>query len=129
MEPFTFSDGSYVPAGNVVCVPQQALMRDARYYRDPAEFDGFRFVVQEDGKLKSAPKLTDMIPSFPFWGASKKACPGRFYVSGALRQILAHFLTAYDFRLADADAPRTFVWTTAVVPRYSVALLLRERIR
>lgn len=78
MKPFTFSDGSHVPAGNIICVPQQALMQDGRYYREPAKFDAFRFVVPEaQHPDEPVTKYTDVTSSFPFWGASKKA----WYVS------------------------------------------------
>lgn len=68
---FTFSDGSYVPAGNVICVPQQAVMRDERYYENPNEFMPFRFVAnQEDGEAADQ-KFTDLKPHFYLWGAAK----------------------------------------------------------
>ncbi|MCJ1424276.1 hypothetical protein MMC29_002163, partial [Sticta canariensis] len=69
---FTFSDGSYVPAGNVICVPQQAVMRDARYYDRPNEFLPFRFVAnQEEIDDVANQKFTDLKPHFYLWGAAK----------------------------------------------------------
>lgn len=74
LKPFRFSDGSYVPKGNLVAVAQQELMRDARYYPNPTEFDGFRFVTPK-GQDGNGPitKFTDVGTSFPFWGSSRKA--------------------------------------------------------
>ncbi len=40
---------------------------------------------------------------------------------------LVHLLENYDFKLADRRAPRSFFWTTAIVPRTSTALLIRPR--
>lgn len=74
LKDFKFSDGSYVPAGNVICVPQQAVMRDPKYYDRPDEFLPFRFVRehgdgQDDGPIQ---KFTDLKPHFYLWGAAAK---------------------------------------------------------
>lgn len=71
--PVRFSDGSYLPEGNLVCVPQQVLTRDVKFYDNPTEFDGFRFVVQDESGIRSSPEFTDVTPSFPFWGSPTKA--------------------------------------------------------
>ncbi len=73
LKPFTFQDGSHVPAGNILCVPQAAVMRDEKFYHNPTEFNGFRFVTSEEGITRSLPKFTDVSTSYPLWGASKKA--------------------------------------------------------
>ena len=86
LKDFTFSDGGVVPAGNVICVPQQAMMRDARYFERPDEFLPFRFVKHRNSRgttdegagnitdRDNVPtrKLTDMEPNFYLWGAMKK---------------------------------------------------------
>lgn len=71
---FKFSDGSCVPAGNVICVPQQAVMRDQKHYDRPDEFLPMRFVKgqgdsQDDDAIQ---KLTDLKPHFFLWGATAK---------------------------------------------------------
>ena len=73
MKPFRFSDGGYVPAGNLISVAQCGVMRDQSNYDNPDVFDGFRFVHNVDGEPKVLPKYTDVNWSFPFWGAAKKA--------------------------------------------------------
>ncbi|KAL9122062.1 MAG: hypothetical protein Q9187_001387, partial [Circinaria calcarea] len=73
LKAFRFSDGSYVPKGNLVAVAQQCLMKDPKYYHNPMEFNGFRFVNPKgEGGAEAITKFTDVGPSFPFWGASKK---------------------------------------------------------
>ncbi|KAL1961857.1 hypothetical protein VTN77DRAFT_981 [Rasamsonia byssochlamydoides] len=127
--PFTFSDGTHVPAGNLLAVPQQAFMRDGRHYTDPERFDGFRFVAfdEDGGSLRSRPKFTDVSWTYPYWGSVKKACPARWYVSRTLKQVLTILIRDYDLKLADEKAPRSFIWTTAIVPRFDTALMLRKR--
>lgn len=74
LKDFKFSDGSVVPAGNVICVPQQAVMRDPELYYRPNEFLPNRFVKeygdgQDDGAIQ---KFTDLKPHFYLWGATAK---------------------------------------------------------
>ncbi|RAL59086.1 hypothetical protein DID88_003566 [Monilinia fructigena] len=97
------------------------------YYNDPETFDGFRFVLPEDrGREEPRMKYTDVSSGFPFWGASKKACPGRWYVSASLKQILAHLLTNYEFKLAEDNKKLTMGYTTMVIPRHGTRVLLRK---
>ncbi|KAH6669837.1 cytochrome P450 [Halenospora varia] len=125
---YTLDDGSVIPKGNLFCVPQQAMMKDCRNYSDPMKFDPSRYLVRnENGSLRAVPKLTDVKWSFPYWGGSKRACPGRWYVSAALKQVMSHMILTYDFQLENPNAPRTFSWTTALVPRTDVNILLRRR--
>ncbi|KAI4213103.1 MAG: hypothetical protein LQ351_004257 [Letrouitia transgressa] len=73
IQDYTFSDGTFVPAGNGVCVPQEALMHDPAVYPSPTEFNGYRFVTKEAGVLRSSSKFTHPSWSFPFWGAVGRA--------------------------------------------------------
>lgn len=74
LKDFTFSNGSHIPAGNLVAVPQYAIMRDERTYSDPERFDGFRFYTPE-AELETAPstKYTDVKWEFPYWGSPNHA--------------------------------------------------------
>ena len=80
MHSFTFSDGTYVPAGNCICVPQQALMLDHANYSDPSEFQGFRYVNRKPSEdeaggeeWQSTSRLTHPSAQFPFWGSVARA--------------------------------------------------------
>ncbi|PQE23111.1 cytochrome P450 protein [Rutstroemia sp. NJR-2017a WRK4] len=127
MQPFTFSSGTHVPVGNIICVPQEALMRDSKYYENPLTFDGFRFVVPEDRESDEPQlKYTDIAAGFPFWGTFNKACPGRWYASEMLKQTLAHLLMNYEFRLSENNKKMTLQYTTMVIPTYGVKIQLRK---
>ena len=78
--PYSFSDnGPHVPAGNLLAVPQEAVMKDPLNYVDAEVFDGFRFVVsdgtadQEDAMPRACPKFTDVNWKYPYWGSEKRA--------------------------------------------------------
>lgn len=74
LKDFEFSNGSYVPASNVICVPQQAVMRDSKYYDRPDDFLPARFVNKrgKDRDDDAIQKFTDLKPHFYLWGATAK---------------------------------------------------------
>lgn len=127
MTPFVFSDGTRVPVGNVVCVPQHAVMQDSQHYPDPLEFQGFRYVTRRDGIDRSKSRLSHPSLTFPFWGPASHACPARFYVSMVVKLILMHFIKHYEVKLADPNAKPQFSWGINMITHPSLAFLIRER--
>ena len=73
MTPFTFSNGTHIPANNWVVVPQQRMMKDPANYPNPDTFEGFRFVRQGDETAASESRLSHPSWRFPFWGSVKQA--------------------------------------------------------
>ncbi|KAF4631662.1 hypothetical protein G7Y89_g6465 [Cudoniella acicularis] len=134
LEPFTFPDGTHLRAGDVACVPSQAIMQDPAYYgMDSLAFDAFRFVNTEGG---SVARFTDASPTYPLWGLGKHSCPGRFYASLVLKIFLAHIIMNYDFKqpTQPSSVPffgqqNSFYFRSAIVPRAGTKLQLRERER
>ncbi|KAH6665546.1 cytochrome P450 [Halenospora varia] len=137
LQSYTFKDGPHVPAGNLVCIPSYSIMNDAALYPNPHVFDGFRFTTsppsgkpgkidgdQDEVKMK---KVTDVELNFPFWGYGKEACPGRFFASFEMKSVIALLVSRYDFKLANADKPTTWLWRTFILPRKDTVLLLRPR--
>ncbi|KAI3056503.1 hypothetical protein CBS147353_11186 [Aspergillus niger] len=50
-----------------------------------------------------------------------------WFVSRTLKQVLSYVVMENDPKLADENASRTFVWTTAIVPRSNTRLMLRAQ--
>ncbi|KAL9581727.1 MAG: hypothetical protein Q9203_005780 [Teloschistes exilis] len=123
LQPYTFADGTCLPQGSIVSIPQRAIMRDSMYYDNPETFDGFRFAPDST----TAKKYTDIDVSYPTWGLGRRACPGRYYASSLLKMVLGKLILGYDFEFADAKAPRVFQWRSAVVPRSSTKVQFRRR--
>ena len=69
LDTFTFNDGTYIPAGNKVCVAQQAMMSDPASYQNPASFQGFRFANGAAGVPTSTSRFTHPSSNFTFWGS------------------------------------------------------------
>ena len=72
MTPFTFSDGTHVPANNWIVVPQQAQMKDPANYPKPEKFDGFRFDAHDREGVASESRFPHPSCHFPFWGSIKQ---------------------------------------------------------
>ncbi|CRG87276.1 Ent-kaurene oxidase [Talaromyces islandicus] len=122
LKTFKFSDGTVVPKGAWVCVPQRAVQRDAAYYENPEQFDGHRFVNQGSA-------LTDLDARFPFWGLGKRACPGRFYAVGILKMMVASVIEQYDIDIDHTTSPedRMFWWRSAIIPKSTIELRVHSR--
>jgi cytochrome P450 len=73
MTPFTFSDGTHIPADNYIRIAQHPLMLDPENYPNPMEFDGFRFIIDSDGVANSQSRLSHPSVTFPFWGSVGRA--------------------------------------------------------
>lgn len=128
LSPFTLPSGGHIPAGNLVAIPQQAVLQNPEYYPNPSHFDPYRYFPNQTRKRHQdvTTRYTDVSHSFPYWGSPRKPCPGRWYVSEMLKLALVHLITEYDFKLEDSR-PRSFNWTTAVVPRMRTQILLRKK--
>lgn len=66
VQPFTFSDGYTVPAGQSVQFYQAGVHFDEKRYNQPEKFDPTRF----QGGLRS---VTDIGMEWPFWGVGKNS--------------------------------------------------------
>ncbi|KAI0381913.1 cytochrome P450 [Hypomontagnella monticulosa] len=128
IRPFKLSDGTTIPTGNLVAVPQHAVMRDADYYPDPERFNPRRFYLEGDLESDMAvQRFTDVNIQYPFWGAPTKSCPGRWYASDVLKQILVHLLKNYDFELVEPASTEPLKIATGLAPRAQVQMKLIAR--
>lgn len=75
MIPFKLSSGIYIPAGNLIAVPQQAILRNRDAYPNPEHFDPMRFLTKSDRQRSegATTKFTDVDYAYPYWGSPKKA--------------------------------------------------------
>ena len=73
---FTFSDGLKVLAGDWVCVPWRAMMRDPQVFKNPMSFKPSRFLNDRmsNPQAKSTTRsfqLTDSDEQWLIWGAGR----------------------------------------------------------
>ncbi|KAF2242992.1 cytochrome P450 [Trematosphaeria pertusa] len=128
-KPILLPSGAFIPANNLVAVPQQALARNSAVFSNPDTFDGRRFLPGNDyiRETEAVTKFTDVKYSYMFWGPPRKPCPGRWYVSHTLKAVVVHLLMNYDMKLEQKNAKKYFLWTTAILPRPTIGILLRKK--
>ncbi|PBK99161.1 cytochrome P450 [Armillaria gallica] len=116
LKPFSFSDGTTIPAGTFVSVAATPIHCDKKRYENPLGFDGFRF---SDGTNNRTSMVTTS-PWFLSFGHGKNACPGRFFAASELRIMLAHLVLTYDIQLPQGkERPRnTWIASTCIPDPY-----------
>ncbi|PPQ96344.1 hypothetical protein CVT26_005028 [Gymnopilus dilepis] len=124
MKDFTFSDGTFVPAGTHLCVNSWGNHRDDEYYPDADTFDGFRFSREDPNEqpLMATPTL-----DYNAFGHGRPACPGRFFAVAELKMMLGYVITTYDFKLSDGCHHKMQWLESKVIPDKSIKMLFRKR--
>lgn len=98
----TFSDGTTIPAGSIICVDAHHINKSATNFRNPLEYDPYRFL-----KKRSEPgnenryQFVSTSAEEPTFGDGTQACPGRFFANSVIKVCLVHILMNYDFKLED----------------------------
>ena len=127
-QPFTFSDGTYLPPGTLLGVASHAIHIDEENYSDPLSFEPFRYV--DKAKKENAGRRAEMTATntafLPF-GHGRHACPGRFFAANELKLMLAHLVMNYDMKL-DGPRPQDLWVVTACVPNPKGEVLFRRRL-
>ncbi|KZT39041.1 cytochrome P450 [Sistotremastrum suecicum HHB10207 ss-3] len=128
-EDYTFSDGTFVPAGTTISVAASSIHVDPSIYGENAhEFDGFRFSARaetDSGKINHSFITTS--PEFLLFGHGKHACPGRYLAASIMKMTLASILLNYDVKLPEGYQPRVIWLGGNLIPDMSAKLLFRKR--
>jgi cytochrome P450 len=110
--PIDLSDGTHLPTGTIVAVPNEAVNHDPENYPDPERFDGYRFVKLREMKAGVTSQYHQFVTSNKTslnFGYGKHACPGRFFASAEIKMILAYLLISFDFKLEGGERPKNIV--------------------
>ncbi|THV05793.1 cytochrome P450 [Dendrothele bispora CBS 962.96] len=130
LRPFTFSNGTSVPAGTLISTASYSLHHDEEYYKNPMEMDPFRFSnmrVNEGEGIKH--QMVTPSSDFVLFGAGKHACPGRFFAVNELKCLVSHLLLTYDVKFEDqaGGMPKEEWYREMVVPNRHATVLFRKR--
>ena len=128
LQDYTFSDGTFIPAGATVGIPTEAVHTDPTNYENPTEFDGFRF-----SSLPDAENLRNQMVSgsttFYSFGQGKHLCPGRFFAANEIKCLLAHLLVTYDMKMKEEGVVPTHMYVaTSIVPDEKAEICFRKRL-
>ncbi|KAI2463813.1 cytochrome P450 [Annulohypoxylon bovei var. microspora] len=147
-KPYTFQDGTHIPAGTYAALPIHAIENDAAYTSNPSAYDGLRtFRAREEFQRQmrnqpaaataDADKLAAKAKEFQFstptrtslgFGYGKTACPGRFFASVLVKMTLVKLLTEYEFKfLPGTGRPKDVVLHEFLFPWPWQKLLVRRR--
>ncbi|KAF8621411.1 hypothetical protein AX15_007823 [Amanita polypyramis BW_CC] len=131
MKDFTFSDGTMIPAGNLIAVAMRPIHLDSEYYKDPTTFDAFRFekMRKEEGE-NTKHKFVSLDLNYLLFGHGRQACVGRFFAANELKTMLAHVLLNYDIKMADGRGRPSNLWIGGeVMPDPTANVLFRKRVQ
>ncbi|EGN93634.1 hypothetical protein SERLA73DRAFT_189361 [Serpula lacrymans var. lacrymans S7.3] len=129
LKDFTFSDGTFIPAGCIVSVAAYPIHHDADIYADPHVFQPFRFADLREGEGEEVRhQMVSTNPEYIPFGHGRHACPGRFFAANELKAMLAHVVMTYDVKLEDEGVrPVNFIFNTASSPNPTAKVLFRKR--
>jgi len=129
-QPFTFSDGTYLPPGTHVAVALRNVHIDEANYSDPLSFQPFRYVDVEKnrpGNVGRKVNLTATHVDYLSFGYGRHACPGRFFAANELKLMLALMVMNYDVKL-EGPRPENFWLVTTCIPNPRAEVLFRKRV-
>ena len=124
--PLNLPDGTLLPKGSFLSVPQWPVYYDPTLYKDPETFDAARFAqLPDNDKWTFASHNSD----WPGWGTGKFACPGRFWASAQMKLILVTLLNEYDTSLPDGQVgrPKNMVYGESCLPDFTQGMRLKRR--
>ncbi|KAI7084689.1 hypothetical protein KC356_g6486 [Hortaea werneckii] len=127
-KPFTFADGTVVPAGGKIGTPLLHIHRDPAVYDKPDEFDGFRFnrgPIIGANAASSQPTLVTTDASLQIFGHGRHAC--RFFAATEMKLMLAILVSRYDVMLAPGTGPKPWRVGTMSLPDTELQVFFREK--
>jgi cytochrome P450 len=128
-QPFTFSDGTYIPKGTRIQVAAHATHGDDINYANPAVFEPFRFA--DKAKNENEGRKVDMVSThadFIAFGHGRHACPGRFFAANELKLMLAHIVMNYDVKLEkEGERPEDMWFMSSCIPNPKAEVMFRKR--
>ncbi|KAK7051554.1 hypothetical protein VNI00_004533 [Paramarasmius palmivorus] len=129
LKDFTFSDGTTIPAGSTISIPNWAVHHDEKYYEDPHIFKPFRFAEmrEDNGEGMKHQMVTPTMEYFLF-GVGRHACPGRFFAVNELKTLITHVLMNYDVRFENLGVVPEPTWVgIASQPNQKAEVMFRKR--
>ncbi|KAI0046785.1 cytochrome P450 [Auriscalpium vulgare] len=128
LKPFTFSDGTTIPAGTLVACTSRALHHDNEIYSDADEFNGFRFSsLREKEGQNTKHQMVAVDREYLAFGLGRHACPGRFFAASMLQLVVAHILVTYDVEFPDGQSIPSDTFLAESCFPGEVDLLFRKR--
>ncbi|KAH8806731.1 cytochrome P450 [Flagelloscypha sp. PMI_526] len=127
MTDFTFSDGTIVPRGNLICFAAGSMHESNEVYPNADTFDGLRF-YQEDGTTK--PPITTPGYAWLVFGHGSHACPGRFLAMTVIKTALAQLIKEFDLKFPEGTSrPPSTIVGGSPSPSRTAQILWKRRVK
>ncbi|KAL7270412.1 hypothetical protein RUND412_006885 [Rhizina undulata] len=129
IKPYTFADGTHVPAGCTISAASGSRYKDSDIYPDPEKFDAYRFVKlrkaypQREGEFH----FSSVNPDTLGFGDGRHACPGRHFAAEILKLMLIQILVNYDVKVEDGKRPKNITFGVVNVPDPKAKVYFRKR--
>ncbi|TGO78591.1 hypothetical protein BELL_0061g00150 [Botrytis elliptica] len=128
-EGYTLSDGFHIPKNAHISMAVNSIQNDPDTTSSPEQFDGFRYykLRQKPGEnhLHQFATTQNNILNF---GHGKHACPGRFFASLEIKNILVRLIMDYDWKLPDGKGrPANLTAHEFIFPNPDGILLMKQR--
>jgi len=127
LKDFTFSDGTFIPAGTFVSAAMRAMHLDETVYHDANVFNPWRFSDKREGGESTKHQMVTTSLEYLTFAHGRHACPGRFFAATELKAMLAHIITTYDIKMEKGSVPATFWIGILLMPSPTARVLFRKR--
>ncbi|EGN95203.1 hypothetical protein SERLA73DRAFT_77211 [Serpula lacrymans var. lacrymans S7.3] len=129
LKDFTFSDGTFIPAGTLLAVPSIATHHDGETYENPGVFDPFRFAhLQTEKGQEIKRRMVSVSADCIAFGYGRHACPGRFFAATVLKTMMAHIVVTYDVKMEkEGVVPDNQTFSFSTFPHPEAEVMFRRR--
>lgn len=126
VKPLKLSNGLVIPKGERVWV-DVAHMWSAEYYKNPDEFDPYRFMSLRGTNKEHMAHFVSTSAEHVGFGHGEHACPGRFFAANELKIILCHMILKYEWKLPEGHDPKYIPIGLPLLPNPKARMLFRRR--
>ncbi|KAL4879180.1 cytochrome P450 [Aspergillus karnatakaensis] len=123
----TLPNGTFLPYGTKIGIPQYALHRDSDLYPNPEEYNPYRFYQPgaTSAELREN-SMTNTSDTYVVFGHGRRQCPGRWIFSHIFKVLIAEMLLKYEIK-PFATRPKIHRWGRFQLPPLTLKLTVRRR--
>ena len=124
--PLDLPDGTHLPRGSFLSIPNWPVMRDPKLFANPDTFEPARFSHAADGDKWA---FSSYGSDWPGWGTGKFACPGRFWAGAQMKLGLITLLDQFDLVLPEGQTgrPQNMVHGESCLPDFGQSMKMKRR--
>ena len=129
LQDFVLNDGTHLPRGSHISMPVNAIQNHPSVTPNPEKFDPLRYynLRQRDGE-SHLHQFATTEPDILNFGHGKWACPGRFFASLEIKNILVRLIMDYDWKLPDGQGrPENLRAHEFIFPNQKATLWMKAR--